>query len=83
MALLDYANTLASGDALTVRRLGQHVDYSVDILSEAVWRARERQGWNEHDPKWWPRWNGIYKALVKALGDAEDRAYRRRQRRRE
>jgi len=82
--LVAYAENLAEGNALTVRRLGQYADYDVSVLAVAVSRARDSRIYYESlsDQRAWAsavrRWKGVHQALIMALGDAQDRAYQNR-----
>jgi len=71
-----YAITLSKGGALNVRRVAQYADYDEGLLSSAVNRVDyDTQGLPENQRK------GIRNAVTMALGDAQDRAYQRRNRR--
>lgn len=75
--VVQYAITLAQGNALNVQRLGQKADYDVETLQGAV---NGCEYWTGGLPSNQSR--GILIALTRALGDAEDRAYQRRARQR-
>jgi hypothetical protein len=86
--VFNYARTLASGDALTVRRLGQYCDWDESELADAVDAAarevnhlahRVSRGWSTQREL--NRMRGIHIALTRAYAEAGERSYRRRQRR--
>ena len=89
--VLGYAVVLSNGQALSVRRIAEYADYDVDLLYDALHIFTETsspltrgvvtaENWFgvEDDPDDARQWNGIRKSLTLALGDAEDRAYARR-----
>jgi len=77
-----YAIQLATGDALTVRRVAEYTDYNESLLNSAIAEFNgtySRNRWvnqvgGEHTHR------GILVALTRARADAADRAYRRRNR---